>query len=103
MTDNSFARGRGNDGGGSNRGGRSRQKGGRAERRRRSSADHIERLVDRLKAVRNSNSMITPTMIMLSGENTEFNALRRRQMGRLNNTDARWLSPPFLEDPVQHN
>lgn len=55
MTDTSLARGRGSDGGGSNRGGRSRQKGGRAERRRGSSADHIERLVDRLKAVRKSN------------------------------------------------
>eukprot|EP00752_Nemacystus_decipiens_P007715 g6898.t1 len=50
MTDTSLARGRGFDGGGTNRGARSRQKGGRAERRRRSSADQIERLVDRLKA-----------------------------------------------------
>lgn len=57
MTDTS-ARGRGTDGGGNNRGGRSRPKGGRAERRRRSSADHIERLVDRLKGVRKSNVSI---------------------------------------------
>lgn len=54
MTGTSLTRGFGSDGGGSTRGARNRQKGGENERRRRSSADNIERLVDRLKVVRRS-------------------------------------------------